>query len=398
MLCAKKKVPSTKTTQTMAHPVKMSRALLVLLGLHLLAARSAATSSSSSSSPPLTSAAATAAAERSPPRPSLAAAAPAQKNNDPFCFPGTECPRYDLLEVASAGYQVRKYEPATWALTVVRHAPSLQAAQLVGLARLGRYWTHNDRGRALQITSPLVTALFPTKKADASDDWSVKGVFVVAAPLPRSDAHYPPKSDSDVCPWGDPDARRGEGCRVRVFRSGVEGGCRRRRNDDEDEKAWLADAVETMMREEEEDQGDDGSDSAETMDDPPCFLDGPNGDCSDEEDDDHDDDLPSSSQQDQDPNRRRRPRRRRDKGTVLYAAPPFDGFPTERDALQRARELRLALHADRRPYCRRVFFLSVYSPAWQLILRRNEIWVPSCARGHGNDGGGAEAGAGVAPF
>ena len=42
------------------------------------------------------------------------------------------------------------------------------------------------------------------------------------------------------------------------------------------------------MREEEEDQGDDGSDSAETMDDPPCFLDGPNGDCSDEEDDDHD--------------------------------------------------------------------------------------------------------------
>jgi hypothetical protein len=144
--------------------------------------------------------------------------------------------------------------------------------------------------------------------------------------------------------------------------------------------------------------GSSDGDAAESLDDAPCFLDGPDGDCSDECDVDDKDDPCGG---DDNPNRRRRrPRRRRDRGTVAFSSAPFDGFPTERDALERARELRLALHADRRSYCRRVFFLSVYSPAWQLVLRKNEVWVPSCARrddkGGGRGGDGSGDGASVA--
>jgi hypothetical protein len=346
---------------------------------------------------------------------SAAASSSSSSSTNDWCLPGLECPRFDLLEVAGS-YQVRRYDgPAAWAVTVVRHAPSLQAAQLVGLARLARYWKgDNDRGRPLPPTAPLVTALFPTKSKGHDDDtWSVQGVFVVAAPLPASEAHFPPKPlRPRWCPWGDPDARRGaEGCRVRVFRSGVEGGCRNDGDGGGDaEMSWLAEAVEALVMGGEAEGGDvpappspsqggDGEDEDEGEDegedDPPCFLDGPNGDCSEEEEEDGPDapsssssgDDPSSSTDD-DPNRHRKRRRRhhRAKGTVLYASEPFDGFPTERDALSHARALRLALHADHRGYCRRVFFLASYSPPWQLLLRRNEVWVPSCAhRGRNED-------------
>jgi len=377
-------------------------ALLLLLLLLLLLASGGSTAAASADAP-LTS--------------SSSASAPPRSSRNDWCAPGLECPRFDLLEVAGA-YQVRRYEPAAWAVTIVRSAPSLQAAQVVGLARLARYWKgDNDRGRPLPPTAPLVTALFPTKGArdhgrDDDGPWSAEGVFVVAAPLPASEAHYPPKPPRGRgCAWGDPDARRGDdgACRVRVVRSGAEGGCR---NDDDDDdggevSAWLAEAAEAlaspMTAAAEGGGGDEGGDEGDD-DDPPCFLDGPNGDCSEEED--VEDDAPDEGggggdDEDcgDDPNRhdckrrrRRHRRRRRAEGSVVYASAPFDGFPAERDALDRARALRLALRADRRPFCRRVFFLAAYSPPWQLVLRRNEVWVPSC----GGGGGGGKGGRGAA--